>query len=196
MTLRLFTAIELTAEARDHIARAAGDLRQIFRGAGLDDAFRWVAAGNLHLTLRFLGNIEHADADQMRRAMREPVARGPMSITLGRLGTFPPRGRPRVLHAAVEQGADDMTRLRDEIDARLAPLCTWEPETRPFAPHLTIARTRDTAKFNPVDFSRLLESVEWPAVSFNPGAVTLFSSRTLPSGPEYTAEERAALRSV
>lgn len=196
MTLRLFTAIELSPEARDQIARAAEDLRQTFRNANMDDAFRWVDAGNLHLTLRFLGNIEHEAAGRMCQAMREPIARAPISITLGRLGTFPSRGRPRVLHAAVEQGADDMSRLRDEVDARFAPLCSWQPETRPFAPHLTLARARDTAKFNPVDFSRLLESVEWPAVSFRASAVTLFSSRTLPSGPEYTPEERAELRSV
>lgn len=196
MTLRLFTAIELTAEARGHIARAAEDLRQVFRAADLEDVFRWVDAGNLHLTLRFLGNIEHEAAARMCQAMRAPIARAPLSITLGRLGTFPPRGRPRVLHAAVEQGADDMRRLRDDVDARLAPLCSWQPETRPFAPHLTLARARDAAKFNPVDFSRLLDSVEWPAVFFQATAVTLFSSRTLPSGPEYTAEERAALRSI
>ena len=194
MTLRLFTAIELTAEARAQIARAADDLRHVFRAVDLDDAFRWVDPGNLHLTLRFLGNIEDAAAVRMCRAMREPLACAPIAITLGRLGTFPPRGRPRVLHAAVEQGAEALSRLRDDVDARLAALCSWQPETRPFAPHLTLARARDAAKFNPADFSRLLDSVEWPAVSFKATAVTLFSSRTLPSGPEYTAEERAALR--
>lgn len=195
MSLRLFTAIELTADARDQIARATADLRRTFRGAGIDDAFRWVGDGNMHLTLRFLGQIEARAADRVCHAMRAPIAQQPIALTLGRIGTFPARGRPRVLHAAVEQGVEPLRRLRDEVDARLAALCQWQPETRPFVPHLTLARARDAATFHPAEFSRLIDSIEWPAVSFSATDVTLFSSRTLPSGAEYTAEARAALRS-
>lgn len=158
MSVRLFTAVELTSEARRAIDGARQDLRRDLRGAGLEDAFRRVAIDNLHLTLRVLG-------------------------------------RPRVLHVAVSAGADLLRALRDEVDARLAPVCAWEPETRPFAPHLTLARTRDAAKFNPDDFSRLMESAAWPPVAVDVPHVTLFSSRTLPAGPEYTARARAALRS-
>lgn len=195
MSLRLFTAVELNDGAREQLAGAIAALRQAFRAAGFDDALRWVATANLHLTLRFLGNVDDAAAQRMIDAMRAPIVRPPAPIVLGRLGTFPPRGRPRVLHIGVQQGADTMGELRDEIDARLAPLCTWEPDTRPFAPHLTLARARDTAKFNPVDLSRLIDDTAWPAVPFHAAAVTLFSSRTLPAGPEYTVEQRAALRS-
>jgi len=127
------------------------------------------------------------------RAMREPIALPPVPLIFGRLGTFPARGRPRVVHAAVEQGADALRALRDALDARLGPVCTWETETRPFAPHLTLARSRDSANLHPADFSGVLESVEWPAVAFRAAEVTLFSSRTLPAGPEYTVEARAAL---
>jgi RNA 2',3'-cyclic 3'-phosphodiesterase len=195
VNLRLFTAIELTDEARERLAGSIATLRQSFREANLDEAFRWVATGNLHLTLRFLGNIPEDAAHRLIEAMQAPIRREPVRLVLGRLGAFPARGRPRVLHAAVEEGADAMRELRADVDARLAPLHTWEVETRPFAPHLTLARARDGANILPGIFSGALESVRWPAVPFHAAAVTLFSSRTLPSGPEYTIEARAALRS-
>jgi 2'-5' RNA ligase len=100
-----------------------------------------------------------------------------------------------VLHVAVEEGAAALRVLRDAIDARLSPLCRWEPETRPFAPHLTLARGRAAARFRPDAFARLRAEADWPAVAFDAADVTIFSSKTLPSGPVYTAEARAALRS-
>ena len=195
MSRRLFVAVDLPADARAHIAAAVDDLRASLRAQDMDDCFRWVAPANMHLTLRFLGNLPDETAPAMIEAMREPLAAARPSIVIDGLGTFPPHGRPRILYAAVVQGTELLRALRDAVDARLAPLCRWEEETRPFAPHLTLARARDRAKFIPDDFSRLIGDAPWPAAAFEADAVTLFSSRTLPAGPEYTAEARAALRS-
>lgn len=151
---------------------------------------------NLHLTLRFLGNIEDEAARRVIEAMRAPMVQPLAPITLAGLGTFPPKGRPRVLHVSVERGLDLLRALRDDVDARLAPVCSWEPETRLFAPHLTLARGRDRANIPPADFSALIAGMTWPRVTFDVSRVTLFSSRTLPAGPEYTAEAQAALRST
>ena len=193
MSQRLFVAVDLPDDARARIAAALGDLRAGLYEHDLDAAFRWVAVENLHLTLRFLGNVPDDDAARVKAAMRAPIDQPPVAMTLSGLATFPPRGRPRVLHVALTAGVEPLRRLRDAVDARLAPLCRWEAETRPFAPHLTLARARDRAKFFPVEFSRLIAEAAWPAVSFTAGHATLFSSRTLPSGPEYTAEARAEL---
>jgi len=193
--MRLFTAVDLTSEARRAIEGALQDLRRDLRGAGLEDAFRWVAVDNLHLTLRFLGTLDEDAAARVIAAMDGPLEQPRGAIVLGRPGTFPPRGRPRVLHVAVSAGAGLLRALRDELDVRLAPVCAWEPETRPFAPHLTLARARDAATFNPDDGSRLIASAAWPPIAVDVPHVTLFSSRTLPAGPEYTARARAALRS-
>ena len=195
MSQRLFVAIDLPDDARARIAAAVVDLRTQLRAQDMDEAFRWVAPENFHLTLRFLGNIPDAGAAHVKAAMTAPFDQAPVPMTLAGLGTFPPRGRPRVLHAALTAGVEPLRALRDAVDARLSAHCRWEPETRPFAPHLTLARSRDTAKFFPVEFSLLIASAPWPAVSFTAAHATLFSSRTLPSGPEYTAEARAALRS-
>jgi 2'-5' RNA ligase len=98
-----------------------------------------------------------------------------------------------VLHVAVEEGAEMLRALRDLVDTRLALVCQWEPDTRPFAPHLTLARSRDGARIDPAAFSQLIGAVDWQAVPFDASAVTVFSSRTLPAGPVYTAEAHAAL---
>lgn len=193
MSQRLFVAIDLSGEARAAIVEATADLRARLRDAGMDDAFRWVASANLHLTLRFLGNVPDDAADAARAAMALPLNFPQADIEIGDLGTFPARGRPRVLHAGLARGREALGVLRDSVDARLAPVCRWEPETRPFAPHLTLARARDRAKIFPEEFSRLIAATPWPHVRFRAAQVTLFSSRTLPSGPEYTSEARAAL---
>ena len=193
MSARLFVAIDLSQTAREQLARAIARLRDTLRTHDLDAAFRWVDPANLHLTLRFLGNIDDAAADQVFEVLRAPLGSDRLPVILGRLGTFPPRGRPRVLYAAVEQGADMLRALRDAVDARLAPVCHWEPDTKPFAPHLTLARSRDGSRIDPVAFSRLIDAVDWQRVPFTASAVTVFSSRTLPAGPVYTAEAHAAL---
>lgn len=195
MSIRLFLAIDLPAEARARVVAARDQLRRTLREAGMDDGFRWVAPENLHLTLRFLGDVPDDAATLVKAAMQKPLDRSAVRITLGALGVFPPRGRPRVLHVQVDEGAPELSALRDALDTRLAPLCRWERETRPFAPHLTLGRGRDRAAVDPDAFLRVREAAPWPAVSFDASRVTLFSSRTLSTGPEYTAEAEAALRS-
>lgn len=195
MSVRLFVAVDLPDEARGRVAAALRPFRRALAAAGLDDAFRWVAVENLHLTVRFLGNVPDDAAARAVDAMREPFAADAARIELGGLACFPRRGRPRVLYVAVEDRVDALRALRDAIDARLSPVCRWEPETRPFAPHLTLARGRDAATFRPDDFARLRAEAVWPAIAFDAADVTIFSSQTLPSGPVYTVQARAALRS-
>lgn len=195
MNLRLFVAVDLPDDVRAACGEAVERLRADLRRGGIDDAFRWVAVGNLHLTLRFLGNVDGDSAARVIESMRAPIARDSATIELGGPGTFPPRGRPRVLHVGVASGLEFLRELRADVDARLAPLCRWDADTRPFAPHLTLARGKERGKFNPVDFSRLLERAAWPRAAFRVSRVTLFSSKTLSSGPEYTIQAQAALRS-
>ena len=195
MSVRLFAAVDLPDDVRAAFAPAIDELRAALRKAGMDDSFRWVAVRNLHLTLRFLGNVEDAVAPRVIDAMQAPIACGPGVIELGGLGTFPPRGRPRVLHTPVTAGLDFLRGVRDAVDARLSPVCSWEPEHRPFAPHLTLARGREPGKINRDEFSRLVRQAGWPARAFEVTHITLFSSRTLPAGPEYTVRARTALRS-
>lgn len=195
MSARLFVAVDLSGEARRLVSGATGRLRQVFRSAGIDEDFRWVATGNLHVTLRFIGNVDEAAVAGVVRAMSAPFDVETGSIAFVEPATFPAKGRPRVLQLPLVDGAPMLSTLRDRVDARLAPLCTWEHESRPFAPHLTLARTRDRARFDVDRFRALLDAPAWPAVSMDVTEVRLFRSVTRPSGPEYSVLARAALRS-
>ena len=195
MSARLFVAVDLTDPARARLAESASRLRASLRDAGMDRAFRWVAPANLHITLRFLGEVDDAAVSAAAGALAGGLDHASGGMTFGRPGTFPPAGRPRVLHAAVASGTPLLGALRDLADARLSGLFAWEPETRPFAPHLTLARARDRAQLDVARFRAVIESVSWPEVPMDVTRVTLFRSVTRPSGPEYSVLAQSALRS-
>jgi 2'-5' RNA ligase len=108
--------------------------------AELAPDFRWTPAGNLHLTIRFLGSIELAVAEGLADRLAERPLAG-FDLELGDVGTFK-RGRlARVVFRHLRVGADAARRLALEVEeeCRRAGL---EPEARPFQPHLTHARAR------------------------------------------------------
>lgn len=194
MSARLFVAADLPDAARAQLVEQTRVLRDTLRAAGLEEAFRWVAAGNLHVTLRFLGDVDDEHVSAVARAF-EAVTAEAQAVTLARPGTFPPRGRPRILHVPVSTGREFLSTLRDHVDRALSPVCRWAPETRPFSPHLTLARSRDRADLDATAFQRILEEAAWPDLEIAVSEVRLFRSITHASGPEYSVLARAALGS-
>jgi RNA 2',3'-cyclic 3'-phosphodiesterase len=110
------------------------------RCAGAAPDFRWTDPHNLHLTVRFIGTVESDAVDEI--ANRVEVAPGaPFEIALGELGTFK-RGRlARVVWLAVGPGAEGLEGLAKRVEEECVA-AGLEPEKRPFAPHLTLARAR------------------------------------------------------
>jgi 2'-5' RNA ligase len=103
----------------------------------------WVARDNVHLTLKFLGNVETARLGGVERALAVAAAGQPsFELTLHGLGAFPSRTRPRVLWAGVAAGASELTALAARVDEVLAAL-DFPRETRPFAAHATLGRVRE-----------------------------------------------------
>lgn len=194
MSARLFVAVDLPDAVRARLVEQTRALRTALRAARIEDAFRWVAAENLHVTLRFLGDVDAAAVPDVVHAF-ETVTAAAQTVALDRPGAFPPRGRPRVLHVRVSAGGEFLAMLRDRVDRALAPVWRWEPETRPFSPHLTLARSRERADLDPAVFHRLLEGAAWPALESAVTDVRLFRSITHASGPEYSVLARAALGS-
>jgi len=195
VSLRLFAAVDLPDPAREQMRAGLQALRHALRRPGMDDAFRWVDVANLHLTLRFLGNVADDAVPGVIGAIERGIDTAPEAVALARLGTFPPNGRPRVVHVGVESGLEFLRRLRNQTDAALSSACHWQDDARPFAPHLTLARSRDRARFDAAEFRKIAAAVDWPVVRLDVSHVTLFRSVTLPSGPRYSVLARAALRS-
>jgi 2'-5' RNA ligase len=127
--LRLFVGIEFPPELK---------LRLSLLCTGVSGA-RWVDPGNLHLTLRFIGEIDEGRAADVDEALGRLKARR-FQLQLAGVGVFG-GNRPRALWVGVEK-SPDLIALRDKIEQALVRV-GLEPEGRRFAPHVTLARLRD-----------------------------------------------------
>ena len=141
----------------------------------------WVPADRLHLTVRFIGEVGDAQAEQIMRVLREPLATAPFAIALDRLGAFPPSGPPRVFWIGISAGHDAMLGVEAEISARLATVGV-APEARPYSPHVTLARVRESAGLRP---TTLFDRCEPAAAETRVRTVTLFQSKLSPKGASY-----------
>jgi 2'-5' RNA ligase len=175
--IRAFIAVTLETKVIDEIAAAGAQLREQIAGV------RWAAPGNFHLTLKFLGNIDEATIDALDAALRDALRLFPaFTISAKGLGVFPGPRRPRVLWVGLI-GAS-LVSLASRIGSALEPL-GFAPEQRPFTPHLTIGRWRETDR-SPSALVRLLK--DWEGYDFGTSrveSVKLIQSVLKPGGPRY-----------
>ena len=135
--IRCFVAVLLPERVRAGLAAVSAELRGQTRGLS------WVRADNLHLTLRFLGEVEPAMLPHVRAAVMDAAgAVAPFTVSLSGLGGFPPGRAPRVLWASVSTGGEAMMALYETLETALATRGV-QRESRPFHPHVTLARSRD-----------------------------------------------------
>src|SRR3954453_16998813 len=128
---RLFTALEIPADIAGQLAS--------YRG-GLPGA-RWIDPENYHVTLRFVGDVDHAVARGVFSLLGGARRRGPLTVTFDQLASFGGE-RPRAVFARAVPTAD-LHELQAEQERLLAP-GGLPPEKRKFLPHVTLARLRDT----------------------------------------------------
>jgi 2'-5' RNA ligase len=190
--IRAFIAIELSVEIRRSLDQVSSQLRHSLKGAPV----RWVPADNIHLTLKFLGNVSVANLDLLKEVVRNDVARhSPFELSVGELGAFPSIHRPRVIVVRVQAPAElgQMQRGLEEQTRRLG----YDPEERPFSPHLTLGRVSRNASTNEVaQLGKMLESARVGFLgAIQVSSVHLFRSDLQPSGAIYTSLLSAPLES-
>ncbi len=184
--MRLFVAINFPAELRQRLWRAAAPLRQ----AGFP--VRWVEPEELHLTLKFLGEVAPAREGELIAGLQAAV-RGvkPFTLPVGGFGVFPSSSRPRVLWAGCEP-LPALEWLQHRVEQEMEQL-GFPLEGRAFHPHLTLGRVRRDAR--PADFRHLEDRLQ--ALAFAEEAlvqsVDLMQSRLSPSGAHYTMRHAAPL---
>lgn len=128
---RLFVSVDVPDDVKQVLARLAGDVP----GA------RWLEPDEIHLTVRFIGEVDGLVFDDVLSAL-DGVRLAPFTLVLRGVGHFPPRGEPRVLWAGVER-SDALRALHDRVESA-AVRAGVEPERRKFSPHVTLARLRGT----------------------------------------------------
>ncbi len=184
-TIRCFVACGLPRAVLEAVESYQRRLQPALRPLDLEP--RWARPASLHLTLRFLGDIDEALVDPLGRALRLAMARVPeFTFRLGGLGCFPDPKRPRVLWLGAR--APELAKLHGAAQGALEEL-GFAPDRRPFHPHLTLARFRrpnslgDLLQAPPVFDQRQVPVAE----------VVLYRSELSPKGARYTALRRAAL---
>jgi len=135
--VRLFLAVLLPDEVRAALAAEVQRLQRVARDVA------WVAPDNLHVTLKFLGEVEPGRVEAVGAALG-PVAKttAAFDVEVLGLGAFPSPTRPRVVWAGLGAGAAPLAALAGRVDAALAT-AAFAPETRPFAGHVTLGRVRE-----------------------------------------------------
>lgn len=181
--IRAFIAIDLTPEIQKRLDEVSAAYREQLRGC----AVRWVAGANIHLTLKFLGDVSVANMDMLTSMLKtEAAGHQPFEISVGGAGAFPNIRRPRVLWVGVE-APSELAQVQAGVEAAMAHL-GYGREERPFSPHLTIGRVSRNA--TPDDLRAISRALESTRVGFLGAAcvqeISLFRSDLNPSGAVYT----------
>lgn len=184
-TVRAFVGFLLDIGSTRRVAEYARALRRAAPGAGWQCAF--TPPPNLHITLRFLGDIDAGLVGPLGDALVSVAAQiEPLSLSLGSLGAFPSRESPRVLFVEIVRGAELLQRARERLDAALADLGI-AADSRPFTPHVTLARVKQAGAPGSLPPS----SVE--ALPAHLHDITLWRSDLTRPGAEHHVLRRVAL---
>ena len=180
--MRLFVALEIPSEVREKLAALGEELRKMEPPSTRSRA-RWVRAQNLHVTLKFIGEVPAEKGEAICATLREVRSSQQLELRFCGLGFFPGEKRPRVLWAGMEASAN-LVPLAAEIEARLGKLGIPH-EKREFSPHLTLAR------FEPPGISEQLrgavqENARREFGTLRTGEFRLMQSKLKPTGAEYT----------
>jgi 2'-5' RNA ligase len=183
-TLRTFIAIELTNELHEELRI----LQQELKKSEIDA--KWVSPENIHLTLKFLGNIDLNQAEQIKNILNEISKQSkPFYLNLSGIGVFPKLDHPRVLWVGVNEGKNESIEIAKKLEDDLEKI-GFQKENRPFSPHLTLARIRSSKNKD-----KLKELAEQTSFTSNNkvyvNKLTLFKSTLTPKGSVYSILHQA-----
>ncbi len=183
--MRTFIAVDLPESHKKRIASSIKPAKIKYPD------LKWVEPINLHITLKFLGEIEEKRLPEVERAVREVASNHrPFELQIGAPGSFDSGGAIRVLWLGIDRGADALSSIANEIDIALSKI-GFKREKRLFQAHLTIARTR---RYGPkVRFSQLGLKNE-PLPPFTIREIVIYKSTLTPSGPIYEKLKIVGLR--
>jgi 2'-5' RNA ligase len=181
--VRSFIAIELPDELKTGLSRWQAQLK-----AGEPPRVKWTDPYGIHLTLKFLGNIAVARTGEITEAM-EAATQGisPFDLEVKDTGVFPNLRRVQVVWVGISGEIDKLSQLQRQIESNLARL-GFAPESRPFKPHLTLARLRNQA--SPEErqkFGQFIAGTKFEeAYTFKVPAINLMKSQLTREGAIYS----------
>lgn len=186
-TFRAFIAVDMPASVKSFLSETQEALKLYgFR-------VKWVRPQNIHLTLKFLGNIATTDTDKIVEAMTLAARDCPVVALVAKgIGVFPDVRRARVIWAALNGQLEILANLQRTLDDHLADL-GFPRETRAFKSHLTLGRVK--GKIPSARIKTAIDNLKkFESESFEINQVVLFKSDLQPSGAVYTKVQRIAFK--
>ncbi len=181
--IRSFIAIELPPEIKLALSRLQAQLK-----SSQQRSIKWVDTEGIHLTLKFLGAVAADKIGEITKAI-EISAQGipPLHLEIKGLGVFPGMKRVQVVWVGMGGDIEKLSRLQQQLESSLEPF-GFVPESRPFTPHLTLARVRDQASFDErQSLGQLIASTRFEtAYGFSVDSVNLMRSQLTREGAIYT----------
>lgn len=176
--MRLFFALELPSEIKTALGALQTEMRQTRAAIG------WTKPENMHLTLRFLGEVEAAALPALKEICVQTAQQtAPLRLTLNGIGFFPNDRKPIVLWAGLADAANALPALHQALETRLTSL-GFAREDKPFRPHLTLGRFK--APDNAQTLVKLAQAYQLPALQFTVTELVLMQSQLHPAGSIYT----------
>jgi 2'-5' RNA ligase len=187
-TVRTFVAIEISPEVRTRAQKLITQLQAI------DAKVRWVDPAQVHLTLKFLGEIDLLEVPKICAAVTEVAAAlPPFSVRVNSAGAFPDLKRPRTVWLGIDDETEELAALHDQLEAALAKL-GFRAENRRFRPHLTIGRVRGEGPGIAALAELIEEYRDYSAGVIDVDEVILFSSEQERGGPVHEPLGTALLK--
>ena len=191
--LRAFIAIEIPESIQTAIQKETVSLRS----AADSSLVRWIPPANIHLTLKFLGDVSTTNLQFIKQMLTQECAQNfSFDLEIGKLGSFPTPKRPRVLWVGVRAPAE-FDKLQQTIESAAARL-GYAPETGEFSPHLTIGRVRQNLTDSGMQKVRTALSSNHVGMlgTVKVSAVHLYKSDLQSTGSVYTKLSSAPLKTL
>jgi 2'-5' RNA ligase len=190
--MRTFIAIELPQGIKDSLARTQNQLK----AAGAD--VKWVEPANIHLTLKFLGEIDEKKLEKINSILEEAAQdKNSFSARIFSLGAFPGINSPRVIWVGIDQGDKEIREIAKALEDEIAKIGIPK-EDRPFSSHITIGRTRSPKNREKLvqELNQLANNFGRENLEFAVEKIVLFKSTLTPKGPIYEALKDANLKTT
>ena len=183
--MRTFVAVELPEGIKNQIATVQAELRRI------PAQVSWVKPGNIHVTLKFLGEVPENKIEEVFSAT-EAGCRGIKKFRMGLkgLGGFPNLQRPRVIWVGTSAGEKEITELQEKVEKELEKT-GFPKEDRKFTPHFTIGRIKMPKGIE--ELSQAVGKIEFATEEFEVKEVVVMQSQLNPAGAIYTPLKKIAL---
>ncbi len=185
-TVRAFVAVNISSALQDACAAL------LKRVQHLPAQVKWVRPESIHITLKFLGNVPEAQLPQIKTALQQAIqGQKCFELTSNGIGGFPSLQRPRVIWVGLNNKTlAPLKSLQQRVEQELTKL-GFEPENRPFTPHLTLGRVKSSRNIQSV--VEVLQRHPFPTISFPVHEIILMRSELRRDGARYTPIERFAL---